>query len=548
VRRIAFAAVLGFIAAVLSATAVPARDPVALYPGNYTVLFENDRVRVVDFRLKKGATEESHAHPAHVAVFLADFTIRFTLPGGATAIRHAHAGEVAWSEATEHASENIGSTDAHGILFELKTTDRPTSSAPAAVDPTTAVTLIHGIPGHDEELKEHLLSLAGPTRAEPGCRRYDLYQSTAARHEFMRFEEWESIAALEAHKRTPHLRSSFEKRQREGWTTQILTFNRVPDAPGGVAWIERLDPRLDRLIPPGALPEKVADGIEWAEGPVWSPRDASLLFSDVPRNAVMRWSAPGGIETYLHGSGYTGRAPFAGREPGSNGLVFDPEGRLVMCQHGDRRVVRREDDGGLTVLADRFEGRRLNSPNDLVFDSRGDLYFTDPPFGLPGSFADPARELPFQGVFRLTRDGTLRVLVTDLRAPNGIAFSPDERTLYVSNADHARPVWMAYPVAPDGALGPGREFAEARAFVRDGEGVPDGLKVDREGNVFAAGPGGIHVFAPDGTRLGRIVTGVPTGNLNWGEDGSVLYIAADHAILRLRTATSGTPFPTTASR
>jgi gluconolactonase len=241
-------------------------------------------------------------------------------------------------------------------------------------------------------------------------------------------------------------------------------------------------------------------------------------------------------------SGYTGKDPFTGHEPGSNGLVFDRGGRLVMCQHGNRRIARRETDGRVTPLAERYEGKRLNSPNDLAFRSNGDLYFTDPPFGLPGSFADPAKELDFQGVYRLTPEGTLTVLTKELNAPNGIAFSPDEKTLYVSNAEHRRPVWMAYEVRPDGDLGPGRQFAEARAWVKEGEGVPDGLKVDRNGNVFAAGPGGIHVFAPDGMRLGRIETGVKTGNLNWGDDGSVLYVAANHWICRIRTTTKGKGF------
>jgi gluconolactonase len=304
--------------------------------------------------------------------------------------------------------------------------------------------------------------------------------------------------------------------------------------------IERLDPRLDTLIPAGAVLEKVADGIEWGEGPLWDAKNGSLLFSDVPRNAVFRWSPSTGVGEFLPRSGYTGEAPFTGREPGSNGLAFDREGRLVLCQHGNRRIARRETDGDFTVLAERYEGKRLNSPNDLVFKSNGDLYFTDPPFGLPGTFDDPAKELPFQGVYRLSPGGTLTAVVEDLRAPNGVAFSPDETTLYVSNADRRRPIWMAYEVLPGGALGHGRQFAEASAWVNEGEGAPDGLKVDRHGNVFAAGPGGIHVFSPEGTRLGRIETGVPTGNLNWGEDGSVLYIAADHWILRLRTSTRGT--------
>jgi gluconolactonase len=319
--------------------------------------------------------------------------------------------------------------------------------------------------------------------------------------------------------------------------TLLLAVTAAADSPP--ASIERLDARLDALIPRDARVEVAADGIEWAEGPLWDGRHSTLLFSDVPRNAVYRWQPAIGVTAFIERSGYTGDAPFTGREPGSNGLTFDTAGRLVMCQHGNRQIARRESDGRITVLADRYEGRQLNSPNDLVFRSNGDLYFTDPPFGLAKSFADPARELSFQGVFRLTPGGRLTALVTDLDAPNGIGFSPDEKTLYVSNAFNKRPIWMAYPVRADGTLGPGRQFAEARAYVNDGEGVPDGLKVDQRGNVFAAGPGGIHVYAPDGARLGRIVTGVPTGNLAWGEDGSVLYIAANHRILRLRTGTRG---------
>lgn len=214
----------------------PAPDPVPIYPGNYKVLLENDDVRVLDFRLKAGATESAHSHPAHVAVFLADFRISFTLPDGKTAIRDARAGETAYSGPTTHASENIGTTDAHGILIELKRPApvmmpvmTPRAAPGVAATPLTAVTLVHGIPGKEAELKQHLLSLAAPTRAEPGCLTYDLYQSDKQKHEFMRFEVWASAAALEAHKLSPHLKASFEKRQREGWTTQILTFNRVAE-------------------------------------------------------------------------------------------------------------------------------------------------------------------------------------------------------------------------------------------------------------------------------------------------------------------------------
>lgn len=228
--------------------------------------------------------------------------------------------------------------------------------------------------------------------------------------------------------------------------------------------IERLDPRFDALIPRGAMLESVAEEIEWAEGPLWDAKDGSLLFSDVPRNGVFRWKRGEGVNQFLRNSGYTGERPFTGREPGSNGLAFDRTGRLVMCQHGDRSIVRREHDGRITVLAERYRGKRLNSPNDLVFKSNGDLYFTDPPFGLAKAFDDPSKELDFQGVFRLSVDGTLTALVTDLDAPNGIGFSPDEKVLYISNAFNRRPIWMAYPVLADGTLGPGRQFAEASAM------------------------------------------------------------------------------------
>jgi gluconolactonase len=304
------------------------------------------------------------------------------------------------------------------------------------------------------------------------------------------------------------------------------------------ATIERLDPRLDAILSTDAVIDVAADGIEWAEGPLWNDRDQSLLFSDVPRNGIFRWLPLQGSELVLEHSGYTGDAPFTGRD-GSNGLAFDARGQLVFCQHGNRRVVRLERNGKIKVLADRYKGKRLNSPNDLVFRSNGDLYFTDPPFGLPQSFDDPAKEQSIQGVYRLSKGGRLTAVVTDLDAPNGIGFSPDEKILYVSNAFNQRPIWMAYPVLRDGSLGQGRQFAEASAYVRPGEGVPDGLKIDEHGNLFGAAPGGVHIFAPDGTRLGRIVTGVPTGNVAWGDDGSVLYIAAIHRILRVVTRTRG---------
>jgi gluconolactonase len=236
---------------------------------------------------------------------------------------------------------------------------------------------------------------------------------------------------------------------------QIVTS--APSAPR----IVRLHARLDGLVPPEATLERIVDGLSWTEGPVWDRRRGELVFSDVPANAVHRWRPGAGASLLLKPSGYTGAAPFPGKEPGANGLAFDAAGRLVLCEHGDRRIARLEPDGRKTSLADRYQGRRLNSPNDLVFHPNGDLYFTDPPFGLPATFADPGKELPFSGVFRLSASGQLALLTDELRAPNGIALSPSQSTLYVSNAERTRAVWMAYPLRPDGTLGPGRVLFDA---------------------------------------------------------------------------------------
>jgi len=309
------------------------------------------------------------------------------------------------------------------------------------------------------------------------------------------------------------------------------------------AQLESLDKRFDALIAPDAKIEKIADDLKWSEGPLWDASTKTLLFSDIPRNVIMQWNADKGVSTFLERSGYTGAAPFTGYEPGSNGLTFDLQGRLTLCQHGDRRISRREADGTMVPLAVGFNGKKLNSPNDLVFDAQGNLYFTDPPFGLPKQFDDPGKELPFNGVFRVARDGTITAVAKDLEAPNGLGFSPDYKTLYVANARASSPIWKAYAVQPDGSLDKGRVFADSSSLYKKGDGVPDGLKVDATGNVFATGPGGVLVYAPDGTLLGRILTGVPTANVAWGEDGSTLFITANHRVLRLRTLTRGVPLP-----
>jgi gluconolactonase len=222
-------------------------------------------------------------------------------------------------------------------------------------------------------------------------------------------------------------------------------------------------------------------------------------------------------------------------------MAFDSFGRLVLCEHGDRRVTRLEADGRKTVLVDSYGSKRLNSPNDLVFNTRGDLYLTDPPFGLPALFADPARELEFSGVFRLSVDGTLALLSRDISAPNGIALSPSERTLYISNSDTSQPAWIAFDISDDGSLTNGRVFADTPPWARGKRGARDGMKVDRSGNVFASGPGGIHIFAPDGVHLGSIEVNLPT-NVAWGDDGSVLYVTSSTAVFRLQTLTRGSGF------
>lgn len=310
------------------------------------------------------------------------------------------------------------------------------------------------------------------------------------------------------------------------------------DMSAGVGEIVRLDPRFDKLVPTDARLEKLADGFTWVEGPVWNKQGKYLLFSDIPANTVYKWKDGEGVKPFLKPSGYTGVAPFAGKEPGSNGLTFDANGRLVLCKHGDRQIVRLEADGRFTVLADRYDGKRINSPNDLVFKSNGDLYFTDPPFGLPKGFDDPDKA-PVQGVYRLSKDGKLTLLISDIKAPNGIAFSPDEKILYVSDVDPKRAAWLAYDVQPDGTVKNGRIFADASRWRKDPFFGPDGFKIDIEGNLFGARPGGISVFAPDGTHLGDIDTGQPISNMNWGEDGSTLFVTGGSSVYRIRLATKG---------
>jgi gluconolactonase len=317
----------------------------------------------------------------------------------------------------------------------------------------------------------------------------------------------------------------------------LATAQRTKNFPT-IGRIVREDPRMDSLIAPDARIEALGGGFAWSEGPVWIPDGGYLLFSDIPRNAIMKWSEREGVSLFLKPAGYTGVADY-GREPGSNGLLLDAQGRLVACEHGDRRISVMEKNGGKRTLVDSYMGKRLNSPNDAVYKSDGDLYFTDPPYGLARGVDDPARELDFCGVFRLSKDGKVTLLTKEMTRPNGIAFSPDEKTLYVAQSDSARAIWMAFPVNADGSLGRGRVFADVTAMMGKSPGAPDGMKVDARGNLFATGPGGVHVYAPDGKRLGRIDTGERVANCAWGGDGSTLYLTSDMYLCRVPTRTRG---------
>jgi gluconolactonase len=314
----------------------------------------------------------------------------------------------------------------------------------------------------------------------------------------------------------------------------------APD--GAQVTIVSLDPRFDRVVPKGTIVERIANGFSWVEGPAWDCEGRRLLFTDIPNNVVYSWSERDGVREFLKPSGYSGPVPFPGPEPGANGLAFDRSGRLLLCQHGDRRIARLERDGRLVSVAERYAGKRLNSPNDLFVAPSGDLFFTDPPFGLPKQFDDPGQELGFPGVYRIGRDGDIALLSRDLTAPNGIALSPSGRTLYVSNADLQNPVWMAFDVAGDGSVGNGRVFHDGRRHVARSAGVPDGMDIDRDGNLFAAGPGAVYVLAPDGTLLGRIEFGIAVSNTAWGDDGSTLYITASTGVYRMRLRTLGLGF------
>ncbi len=316
--------------------------------------------------------------------------------------------------------------------------------------------------------------------------------------------------------------------------------------------VDRRDPAIDAIVPAGAQLERVATGFKWVEGPVWV--GDSLFFADIPSNSIRKWTPGEGVSIWLQPSGYRGSAPYGGPESGTNGMTLDTQGRLTVAGHAQRDVLRFESldpAQAPTVLVDSYQGKRLNSPNDLVYRSDGSLYFTDPPYGLPTQGdKDPIKQLKVNGVYRIPHaldhaagapadNAHLQLLISDLPRPNGIAFSPGEKYLYVDNSEPKK-IWMRYRVKPDGTLADPKLLYDATADTR--LGGPDGIKVDVEGNIYGAGPGGVLILSPDGKALGTILIPERVANLTFaGPDRKTLYIAASSSLYRINLNIAGEP-------
>lgn len=299
--------------------------------------------------------------------------------------------------------------------------------------------------------------------------------------------------------------------------------------------IDRIDPALDNIIDPGAAIEVLSNGYEWSEGPVWVESGKMLLFSDVPTNKVYKWTEADSIELYLEPSGYTGEMASTSNEQGSNGLALNTAGQLVLCQHGDRRVAIMDaplnaPQSKFVAVADNFEGKKFNSPNDVAVRTNGDYFFTDPPYGMP---KDENQQIPFQGVYK-SSGGAVTLLVDSITRPNGIAFMPDEKTVLVANSDPEKAIWYSFDLTADDTFTNGKIFHDATQAAKSENGLPDGLKIDRQGNVFATGPGGVWVFDRDGKVLGKIKIPAATANCAFSADEKTLYMTADSYLLRLR--------------
>jgi gluconolactonase len=305
-----------------------------------------------------------------------------------------------------------------------------------------------------------------------------------------------------------------------------------------VGSIERLDAALDALIDKKAKIEILAQGFEWSEGPLWLPNQQKLLFSDVPKNIVYQWSEKEGTKTYLTPSGYTG-AQKRGGELGSNGLTLNNKEQLVLCQHGNRQVALmntslEQPKPQFIPIASQYNSKKFNSPNDLVYDSKGNLYFTDPPYGLEQNMQDSTKELLFQGVYRVDVSGRITLLTDTISRPNGIALTPDETKLVIANSDSLKACWYIYDLKTDGTLTKGKIFFDATAARKQEHGNPDGLKIDKQGHVFATGPGGVWIFNKEGLLLGKIRFHEKVSNCAFSTDEKTLYITADNYVLRLK--------------
>jgi gluconolactonase len=304
--------------------------------------------------------------------------------------------------------------------------------------------------------------------------------------------------------------------------------------------IERLDSSINDIISKDAQPEIIAEGFEWSEGPLWVEKHNMLLFSDVPMNTVFKWTEEKGKEVYLKPSGYTADTPSDCKEPGSNGLIFDKNGNLVLCQHGNRRMARMDapldkPEAKYITIADKYNGKRFSSPNDAVYNSSGELFFTDPPYGLKTQDdSDPKKEIKFNGVYKVKENGEVLLMTDSITRPNGIAFMPGEKTIIVANSDPAKPNWYAFDINAEGNFTNGRIFHSAADHDKSEKGLPDGFKIDKNGNVFATGPGGIWIFNSAGKLLGKIKVPESTSNCAFSADEKTLYITNDMYVLRVK--------------
>lgn len=320
-------------------------------------------------------------------------------------------------------------------------------------------------------------------------------------------------------------------------TIWLLVACNHPENYRTIGSIERIDPALDSIIDGTAKIEVIAEGMDWSEGPLWLPSENKLIFSDVPRDTIFSWSATKGKEVYLTHSGYTDTVKRGG-EMGSNGLALDKNGKLLLCQCGNRQVASMDEglsnpSAVYTSLAKQYQGKKFNSPNDLVVNNKGEIFFTDPPYGLEKNMNDPKKELPYQGVFKIKTNGEVVLLTDTITRPNGILLMPGENILLVSNSDPFKPNWYAFDMAGD-SLKNGRIFYSCAGYDKKLKGLPDGMKVDRNGNVFATGPGGIWIFNSQAKLLGKIKVPDATSNCAFSPDEKILYVTNDGNILRIQ--------------